>query len=292
VAEAPQDWQPPDAFHDYVEAHDLSKEQAYWFWRKNGELALACGGNPDEICWMTRQEYPGDVTEAFQVSGAESYISGELVMRARKWAAPDQMAFPLILGVDIARGGGDKTRIIDRRGRCAGHLIDRTINSGDLMEVAGLIAREIDRLHPDRVFIDGTGLGAGVYDRLRERSYKEVSLVNFGSAASDDRRYGNKRGEMWGRLQEWLADPGGADIVDSDEWQSHLCAPGIKFNSNSQMLLESKEDIRARLRFSPDAGDALALTFAENVRRKSDMANLPTRSHGDGYSVHRWRQRA
>ncbi len=290
-AAVPESWEPPEGFHGYIVAHDLSKEQAFWAWQKNSELAQACGASPDEPCWLFRQEYPATGDEAFQAAGAESFIKGELVVKARQWTAPDQMKFPLILGVDIARGGGDKTRIIDRRGRCAGHLINRTINSADLMEVAGLVAAEIDRHHPDAVFIDGTGLGAGVYDRLRERHYREVHLVNFGSKAQDDRQFANKRAEMWGRMQEWLSDPGGADIVDSNEWQSHLCGPGIKFNSNSQMLLESKEDIRARLRFSPDAGDALALTFAESVRRKADMRHLPTRANSR-YSPFHWRAHA
>jgi hypothetical protein len=290
-AAAPDTWEPPEGFHDYILIHDLTREKAYWAWSKNAELAQACGASPDEPCWLFRQEYPATADEAFQAAGTESFIKGELVVKARRWTAPDQMAFPLIFGVDIARGGGDMTRIIDRRGRCAGHLIDRTINSNDLMEVAGIIATEIDRAHPDAVFIDGTGLGAGVYDRLRERHYREVHLVNFGAKATDERRYANRRAEMWGRLQEWLADEGGADIADSDEWQSHLCAPGIKFNSNSQMLLESKEDIKARLRFSPDSGDALALTFAEPVRRKADAATMRTRVNST-YSPHRWRRQA
>jgi hypothetical protein len=46
-----------------------------------------------------------------------------------------------------------------------------------------------------------------------------------------------------------------------------------------------------RLRFSPDAGDALALTFAEPVRRKGDIHNLPTRANSS-FNPHRWRQHA
>ncbi len=44
-----------------------------------------------------------------------------------------------------------------------------------------------------------------------------VTAVNFGSKASRDDRYANKRAEIWGRMREWLADPGGADIPDLDE---------------------------------------------------------------------------
>ncbi len=283
-ADAPGDWEPPEAFREYGEAHGLSPAQVYWAWVKNGELAQACGAGPEEICWFFRQEYPASAAEAFQTSGHESFIKGETVLRARKWKAPDQTAFPLILGVDIARGGRDKTRIIDRLGRCAGHACDVTIDSDDLMDVTGRIAKEIDRLDPDKVFIDGTGPGAGVYDRLRERHYREVELVNFGSKARDTDRYANKRAEIWARMGEWLADAGGADIPDSDEWQASLTAPGYQFDSSTRLLLEAKDKIRARVGLSPDAGDALALTFAETVHKPGAFRrHRPIRANS-GYS--------
>ncbi len=160
------------------------------------------------------------------------------------------------------------------------------------MEVTGLVAREIDRLDPAMTFIDVTGLGAGVYDRLRERGYRRiVTAVNFGSKARDDDRYANKRAEIWGRLCDWLADPGGADIPDSDELQSHLCAPGYGFDSNSRLLLEKKVDIRKRVGFSPDLGDALALTFAETIRRHdAGRRPKPVRANSK-FDPFRWRAR-
>ncbi len=42
-------------------------------------------------------------------------------------------------------------------------------------------------------------------------------------------------------------------------------APGYKFDSNSRLVLEKKEDIKKRGLSSPDDGDALALTFAAPV---------------------------
>lgn len=266
-AEPPESWTAPVEFVAYGEAYELTPAQLYWAWRKNGELAQACGASPDEICWLFRQEYPATSAEAFQASGHESLIRAELVLKARKLTVPDQSTAPLVLGVDIARGGRDKTRIVDRRGRCAGQACDITIDSADLMDVVGRVAKEIDRLDPDAVFIDGTGLGAGVYDRLRERGYSGVEIVNFGSKALEDERYANKRAEMWGDMNDWLRDPGGADIPDDDSWQASLCAPGYSFDSNSRLLLEAKDKIRARLGFSPDVGDALALTFAETVHQ-------------------------
>src|SRR3546814_10454775 len=40
------------------------------------------------------------------------------------------------------------------------------------MELAGLVAREIERLQPDMTFIDMGSFGAAVYDRLLELRYR------------------------------------------------------------------------------------------------------------------------
>ncbi|MCP5116925.1 MAG: hypothetical protein GY953_39365 [bacterium] len=266
-AEPPEGWVAPSVFREYAQVHDLTEAQTYWAWRENSDLASAENLPTHELCWRFKQEYPATAEEAFQTSGRDSFIPSEAVAKARNAKVPDQTGSPLLLGVDIARGGGDKTRIVDRLGRCAGHLVNEVIDSADLMEVAGRIARIIDRHKPDGVFIDVTGLGAGVYDRLRERHYRNIHPVNFGSKASDP-RYANKRAEMWGRMGEWFVDPGGVDIVDDAVWHTHICAPWVIYNSNSATQLAPKKEIKAVVGFSPDAGDALGLTFAEGVHRR------------------------
>ncbi len=89
-------------------------------------------------------------------------------------------------------------------------------------------------------------------------------------------------------MLDWLGDGGGADIPDRDEWQASLCAPGYSFDSNSRLLLEKKDDIRQRVGFSPDVGDALALTFAENVKKPGARRAAPQRANNH-YNLHRWR---
>jgi hypothetical protein len=193
----------------------------------------------------------------------------------------------LVLGVDVARGGRDKTRIIDRQGRRAGRLCDVTLDTRDLMQIVGRVAREIDRLDPAAVFVDGTGIGAGVYDRLRELGHKGVHLVNFGGKAHSGDRYANKRAEMWADMASWLGDGGGADIPDRDEWQASLCAPGYAFDSSSRLQMEAKDKIRTRVGFSPDVGDALALTFAEDVPGHAmDMSKIDPLGGRRGGSAH------
>ncbi len=277
----PRGWRPPPAILDYGKLHKLKRRQLYWAWRKNDNLIRACGGAPGEICWLFRQEYPATTEEAFRGSAQDGLIRADLVLAARKFVAGDQSHAPLILVIDIARGGADKTHIINRQGRVAGAIINRSVDSSDLMEVAGIVGAEIERLNPDMCFIDGTGIGAGVYDRLRERGFRCVTLVNFGSRPEDTRKYANKRAEMWGLLSEWLADPMGVDIPDEDSLHAQLCAPGYSFDSSSRLVLEAKEKIRDRLGSSPDAGDSLALTFAETVRRDVNWCAIQPSTNSD-----------
>ena len=282
----PTSWRAPPAFEEYAALHGLTPAQLHWAWTKNAELAAASGEASDSFTWRFRQEYPATAQEAFQVSGQTSLIRPELVVRAQGHKAGDQSHAPLILGVDVARGGGDRSHLIDRQGRAVGRRLNRSLDCADTMELASLIAREVERLQPDMTFIDMGSFGAAVYDRLLELGYrKRICGVNFGGRAQDARQYANKRAEIWGALRDWLADPGGAELPDDPLLHSHLCAPGFQINSNQQIVLEAKDRIKARLGLSPDAGDALALTFAEPVRR--DRRAAAERSE-TAYAVHAW----
>jgi len=186
------------------------------------------------------------------------------VLKARKGDAGGYG--PIILGVDPARRGGDKTGIIDRQGRRMGQNICKRLDSNDLMATAGEIVRIVRDIKPTKVVIDTTGLGAGLYDRLKELLGDLVDGVNFGAKAYDTDRYANRRAEMWDLMRQWFEDPAGVQIPDQDDLQGDLCSvirgPGAtRFTSSGQLLLEPKEHIKERLTFSPDLGDASALTF-------------------------------
>lgn len=274
--EPPHDWEPPGAWLDYEVAYGLERGQTYWAWLKNRELAVVAGGTSDEPCWQFKQEYPANADEAFQTSGANPFIKPETVVKARK--SKVEAYGPLVLGVDPARGGGDKTGIIDRQGRRLGGNICKRIDSDDLMVTAGeiqKIARSLSGLGLRKVIVDTTGLGAGLYDRLRETlGHDMVEGVNFASRAYDMKAYANRRAEMWDLMRQWMDDPAGVQVPDSDELQGDLCAitrgrGATTFNSSGQLVLESKDKIKERVSFSPDLGDASALTFAV------ELSNVP-----------------
>lgn len=272
ATEGPTDWPIPEAWLDYENAYKLTRAQTYWAWLKNRDLAVLAGGSPDEPCWQFKQEYPANADEAFQTSGADTFIPSAHVLKARK--ATVQGYGPIILGVDPARGGGDKTGIIDRQSRRLGGHVCKRLDSNDLMATAGEIQREIKRLKPlglRKVVIDVTGLGAGLYDRLRELEGDElIEGINFGAKAREHEKYANRRAEMWDLKRQWYADEAGVQVPDSDEFQGDECSVirglgATRFTSSGQLLLEPKEHIKERLTFSPDLGDASALTFAVEI---------------------------
>ena len=107
-------------------------------------------------------------------------------------------------------------------------------------------------------------------DRLRQLDYSVVE-VPFGGKASEPARFINKRTEMWQHVKEWL-DAGGA-IPDDRALKQELATPTYKFDHADRYVLESKDKIRERLPTagSPDVADALALTFAYPVRKRTEI---------------------
>lgn len=137
--------------------------------------------------------------------------------------------------------------------------------------ITGIVVRKIKELRPrglKKVAIDVTGLGAGIYDRLQEQGYGGlVEGVNFGAKALEPDRYANRRAEMWDRKRHWYDDPAGVQVPDDDLFQRDECSVTVgkgatKFDSSGRLVLEAKDHIKQRVGFSPDLGDAAALTFA------------------------------
>lgn len=201
----------------------------------------------------------------FPRAGDSAFIPTDLAEAAlsRADADPDAGA-ALVMGVDVARFGSDRTVICFRRNRDARSIPWVTLRSADLMAVAGKVFELAERWDPDLITVDGVGVGGGLIDRLRQMNLR-VFEVNAGAQADDPKRYRNKRAEMWDRMREWLAHgilPNDKDIV------SDLTGIEYKYTQSQQLQLESKEDMRKRGLASPDLADALSLTFARNIARR------------------------
>lgn len=270
----PRDFHLDDEEQAYADAHGLDLQQMVWRRAKIAELK-------DPL--LFRQEYPATAQEAFQLTGHDSFIKPEAVLKARK-ATLDGIG-PLVIGADPAQMGDDRFSVAWRKGR----KVSKIESKAKLDTVAGAnwLRTIIDEDKPARVFID-VGGSPGVYDLLKSWGYDSVVVpVNFGSAPMDPieilpdgtQRPGprNRRAEMWQRSRDWLDEEGGADIPDLDSLQADACGPTYHFDTNQRLLLESKEHMRARGVRSPDEWDAVVLTFAEPVREpvKRERAERP-----------------
>lgn len=234
-------------------------------WRRNKITEFSVNGTDGVKSFM--QEYPCNSAEAFQLTGEDSYVPNELVLRARKTIQVDDYGH-LVVGVDPARFGADRSAIIRRKGRKAFGL--ETYVKKDTMELVGIVNNIINTERPAKVFVDIGGLGAGIVDRLKELGHGQVVIgINAGSSPLDARKYSNKRSEMWGELKSWLEDEP-CQIPDSDELHSDICGTRYRIDSNSRLVMEKKEDMKKRGIRSSDTADALCLTFAQPVIIKNE----------------------
>lgn len=222
-----------------------------------------------------------EVYGKFPNVGDNQFIPSHHVDEALKSEKYKDELAPVIIGVDVARFGSDKTVIAVRRGRD----LEATYKYKglDTMSVVGRVIEAIERHKPDLTVIDEGGLGAGVLDRLVEQRYK-VRGVNFGSKA-DSSMWVNKRSEMWGTMRDWLKTASiGSDsrtaAQDDKDLKQDLVGPTYKPNSIGAIMLESKDSMKKRGLSSPDVADALAITFAYPVashgRTKRDEKPIRT----------------
>ena len=171
---------------------------------------------------------------------------------------------PVVLGIDPARFGDDRSVIFRRQGRQAFKpVVYRGI---DNMDLAARVANLIEEHDPDAVFCDA-GAGSGVIDRLRQLSY-DVIEIPFGGKATKPEQYLNRRSEMWWLMKQWIEE-GGA-IPNDVALKQELATPIYWYDNVGRRVLESKDQIKKRLQGagSPDLADALALTFALPVAKK------------------------
>ena len=196
--------------------------------------------------------------------GDKKLIGAGCIRRALEYQIDNaNNTWPLVVGVDPARFGDDSTAICFRRGRQAYKI--KAYRKKNVVEIANIVTAIINEYKPVRVNIDIGGLGAGLYDILDNRGYRDViRAVNFGEKAQDQERYSNRRAEMWNRLNEWLNAEMPVSLIDTDNLlMIDLTAPEKRFDKLGRLLLEPKDDIKKRIGRSTDVGDALALTFAE-----------------------------
>jgi hypothetical protein len=172
------------------------------------------------------------------------------------------------IGLDVADGGDDRSILTPRHGFVVPEIRDVTqAESGSTMALAGIVTALCHNKRGVVAVIDSIGVGAGVVSRCREN---EIPVVGFNAGAGTKRRdesgsfgFVNCRAAAWYGMRERLHPETGDDIAlpPDDEMIGDLTAPTWKQTSSGKIQIEAKDEIKARLKRSPDRGDSVVMSF-------------------------------
>ena len=170
-------------------------------------------------------------------------------------------AGPVVIGMDVARFGPNRTVIVVRRGDTV--LSIRAFNGIDTMAGVGEVITAIRHFGPARINVDASGLGAGVVDRLLEQGYS-VHAMDGAARPVHDPVCANRRAEaFWSLAQRFRQRR--IRIPRDPELIRELAELRYHVNSSGKVLIESKDRMRSRGLPSPDKADALMLAFLDDL---------------------------
>lgn len=208
------------------------------------------------------------VRGAFPRVGSMQFISDQLSREASVREPVSSIWDPLVFGVDVARFGDDKSVIAIRRGRDARTIPWHVFSGADTNTLALKIIELATALSPDAIFIDEGGVGAGIVDRLK---FLKLPVIGVQFGGSPERTtgkvegavaYANKRAEMWGLMRDWLAGGCTPNNTELHDELTNIQYGYTMIHGQDCIQLEKKADMKKRGTSSPDAADALGLTFA------------------------------
>lgn len=194
------------------------------------------------------------------------------------------------LGVDVARGGKDKTVMTPRHDHWYGsQAVYPGTATPDGPMCAGLAIANAKDGAP--IQVDVIGVGASVYDHLKGAKVQVVALNGSAKSFAHDRSgklsFANKRAELWWLMREALDPVHGDDIAlhPDRELLADLCAPRWKL-SGGKVLVEPKDDIIKRIGRSPDRGESVVYARPETPKRQAKDSR-PDTTDGD-YDPSSW----
>lgn len=208
----------------------------------------------------------GDFQAAAEIDPFQVIPTEWVRLAQQRWLERDKPETPLTaVGIDVARGGRDKTSMSLRYDAYFDELVAWPgIVTKDGPTVAALVKQALGDVEPGYINVDVIGVGSSAYDSLRPM-YRSVNPINVSNASSYRDRSGkfkmrNVRAEYYWRMRDALdpqlgdgvaLPPGNVIVADLCSARYDLTTAGVQ--------LESKEDIKKRLGRSPDVGEAILL---------------------------------
>lgn len=240
---------------------------------------------PDNPFWYGRvlAEYP---PEALATIIHAAYIEACMLLDE-----PEPTTGLVQLGVDVAASeDGDKTVIRERRGNTA--LRQWEIQTADDDAVENFVVQKVLETGAKRVAIDATGFGKFFPSRVRKR-VRGVTIipVNFAAKAeitNDDakksRKYVNMRAQLWWETGRELLRTGAINLAHMEDTPDGFTVADLtsaryvpESLANGLIQVEEKDEMRKRLKRSPDYGDAFLLAFYEPLNVGGPV-KIPDRS--------------
>lgn len=167
-------------------------------------------------------------------------------------------------GLDVARGGLNETACYRNRG---GYVrLEFAHETRSTMVTAGRAKESLDNAFGlATMHVDIIGLGAGVYDRLKEQ---DCSVAEFRSNEKplNEKRFMDRRSELFWGIRMGL-ERGEIDLPpdgEDDKLIAQLGSMKYEYTSSGKIKVESKEDMMERGFPSPDRADAVMHSFSKN----------------------------
>ena len=124
------------------------------------------------------------------------------------------------------------------------------------MDFVGVIMEKYRDNQADFIVVDKTGVGQGVYDRLKDMGFA-IRGVSFGEKSEDD-QFGNLKAEWHWRERKWLLS--GGRLLHNFGWNEFEL---VKYkNKDGKIIIQPKEDLFREGIASPNCVDAAVLTMA------------------------------
>jgi len=274
--------EPQGRFHDiqarkpgYADWHarHVTKEQAI----ASGRMSKKWAENR-ALQWGERSAvYQNRVLGEFASSDTDGVIPLSWIERANeRWEAWQETggkgAFTC-LGADVGGGGegSDKSVLALAYDEIRIGALRKYVKADPdtaTMELAGHIKGILDA-HGGDAYIDIIGIGTGLVHRLHEQGYENAHAFNAAEGTKHKDRLGelgfvDKRSAMWWIGREMLDPSSGMDVAlpPDDDLTGELTAPHWKVQSGARIRVESKKDLRKRLKRSTDCADAVLQALA------------------------------
>ena len=228
---------------------------------------------PTSPLWESR------VLGIFPQESADSLIGLRYIEQARQEPDVDDGASPVHIGIDVAGPGEDETVVCVRSGRNL--LAIRSFSDADpRARVLEMVTPWFPRLV--RCAVDSAGIGYYFYLAIRDAFAAHVGAggaslvkgsgtggvvtgVNVGEASAQPDQFHLLKAQLYWALRDRFREGDIAGLPD-DETITQLASLRYHQDTRNRVVIETKDQARARGIGSPDRAEAIMLAFAEDMR--------------------------